>query len=193
VEGKQMSREEAVKLLREHVKTEELYRHSMAVEAGMRAYAKHFGEDEEEWAVLGILHDIDFEKYPEEHPGKAPELLSEAGFDQDFIDAVLSHGLGQEAMRIDNKRKALSAVDQMSSFIIACALMRPTGFDGLKAKSVKKKMKAGSFAKAVDRADLEATREALGIEFADHVDILVAGLVAHEERMQAEGFSLLGQ
>lgn len=188
-----MTREQAVSLLKEHVKTEELYRHSMAVEAGMRAYAKYFGEDEEEWAILGILHDIDFEKYPKEHPAKAPEILSEAGFDQEFIDGVLSHGLGQEAMRTDNKRKALSAVDQMSSFIIACALMRPTGFEGLKAKSVKKKMKAGSFAKAVDRADLEATRQALGIEFADHVDILVAGLVAHEERMQAEGFSLLGQ
>lgn len=187
-----MSREEAVKLLREHVKTEQLYRHSMAVEAGMRAYAKHFGENEEEWAVLGILHDIDFEKYPEEHPAKAPEMLSEAGFDQDFIDAVLSHGLDAQAMRTDNKRKALSAVDQMSSFIIAVARMRPTYFDGLKAKSVKKKMKDKAFAKAVDREDLEATREALGVEFAQHVEILVNGLIEHEEKMQAEGFSLLG-
>lgn len=187
-----MKREDAIKLLKEHVKTDELYRHSMAVEAGMRAYAKHFGENEEEWGNLGILHDIDFEKYPEEHPAKAPELLSAAGLDQDFIDAVLSHGLEAEAMRTDNKRKALSAVDQMSSFIIACALMRPTGLEGLGAKSVKKKMKAASFAKAVDRVDLEATREDLGIEFAEHVAILVQGLVDHQERLQTEGFSLFG-
>lgn len=186
-----MNREEAIKLLKEHVRTEELFRHSMAVEAGMRAYAKHFGEDEEAWGNLGILHDIDFEKYPEVHPAKAPELLSAAGLDQDFIDAVLSHGLKAEAMRIDNKRKALSAVDQMSSFLVACALMRPTRFEGLGAKSVKKKMKSSSFAKAVDRVDLEATREALGIEFADHVSIIVQGLVDHEERLQAEGLSLL--
>lgn len=190
--GHKMSREDAIILLKEHVKTEELFRHSMAVEAGMRAYAKHFGENEEEWAVLGILHDIDFEKYPEEHPAKAPELLSAAGFDQDFIDAVLSHGLGEEAMRTNNKRKALSAVDQMSSFLIAAAMLRPTRFEGLKAKSVKKKMKSSSFAKAVDRVDLEATREALGIEFADHVDIIVQGLVDHEARLQEEGLSFFG-
>ncbi|MBN2897969.1 MAG: HDIG domain-containing protein [Clostridia bacterium] len=187
-----MSREEAVKLLKEHVKTEQLYRHSLAVEAGMRAYAKHFGEDEEAWGLLGLLHDIDFEKYPEVHPAKAPELLGPAGFDQDFIDAILSHGLNAEAMRTDQKRKALSAVDQMSSFIIAVARMRPEYFDGLKAKSVKKKMKDKAFAKAVDRDDLEATREALGVEFADHIDILVQGLVEQEEKLKEEGFSLLG-
>ena len=187
-----MNRSEAIELLKEHVKTEQLYRHSLAVEAGMRAYAKHFGENEEEWGILGLLHDIDFEKYPEVHPAKAPELLEPAGFDQDFIDAVLSHGLDAQAMRTDNKRKALSAVDQMSSFIVAVARMRPTFFDGLKAKSVKKKMKDKAFAKAVDREDLEATREDLGIEFADHVDILVQGLADQEERLKAENFSLLG-
>lgn len=187
-----MTRSEAVELLKEHVKTEQLYRHSLAVEAGMRAYAKHFGEDEEAWGILGLLHDIDFEKYPEVHPAKAPELLEAAGFDQDFIDAVLSHGLDAQAMRTDNKRKALSAVDQMSSFIIAVARMRPTQFEGLKAKSVKKKMKDKAFAKAVDREDLDATREALGIEFAQHIDILVEGLMAQEERLKAEDFSLLG-
>lgn len=192
MEGKQMNRNEAITLLKEHVKTEQLYRHCMAVEAGMRAYAKHFGEDEEEWALLGILHDIDFEEYPKEHPAKAPDMLSAAGFDQDFIDAVLSHADDGVDMRIDNKRKALCAVDQMSSFIVAVARMRPTYFEGLKAKSVKKKMKDKAFAKAVSREELESTREVLGIEFADHIDIVVSGLVAHEERLQAEGFSLLG-
>ncbi|MCT4606440.1 MAG: HDIG domain-containing protein [Marinisporobacter sp.] len=187
-----MNRREAVALLKKHVKSEQLYRHSMAVEAGMRAYARHFGEDEEAWAVLGILHDVDFEKYPEEHPAKATEMLTPAGFDKDFIDAVVSHGLDCKEMRVDHKRKALSAVDQMSSFIVAVARMRPTHFDGLKAKSVKKKMKDKAFAKAVNRDELEASREALGVEFAEHVDILVQGLIEHEKCLQAEGFSLLG-
>jgi len=187
-----MNREEAVTLLREHVKTDQLYRHCLAVEAAMIAYAKHFGEDVELWGNLGLLHDIDFEKYPEEHPAKAPELLSAEGLDQDFIDAVLSHGLDAQDMRTNTMRKALSAVDQMSSFIIAIALMRPTQLEGLKAKSVKKKIKDKAFAKAVDRVELEATREDLGVEFADHVDIIVKGLIEQEERLKAEGFSLLG-
>lgn len=187
-----MNRNEVVALLREHVKSDQLYRHCLAVEGAMIAYAKHFGEDENIWGTLGLLHDIDFEKFPEVHPAKAPELLSPAGFDQEFIDAVLSHGLDAQAMRTDNMRKALSAVDQMSSFILAIALMRPTRLEGLKAKSVKKKMKDKAFAKAVDRVDLEATREDLGVEFAEHVDIIVKGLVEQEERLESEGFSLLG-
>lgn len=187
-----MKREEAIQLLKKHVTSEPLYRHSMAVEAGMRAYAKYFGEDEEAWGMLGMLHDIDFEKYPDDHPSHAPKLLIEAGFDQEFADAVLSHGIKGHGLRTNKKRQALSAVDQMSSFIIAVARMRPSQFEGLKAKSVKKKMKDKAFAKAVDRVDLEATRQALGIEFADHISIIVAGLVEHEARLQREGFSLLG-
>ena len=186
-----MNRNEALALLKEHVKSEQLYRHSLAVEAAMIAYAKYFGEDVELWGNLGLLHDIDFEKYPEEHPSKAPELLAPAGLDQDFIDAVLSHGLDAKEIRTNTMRKALSAVDQMSSFIVAIALMRPTRLEGLKAKSVKKKMKDNAFAKAVDRSYLEATREELGVEFAKHVDIIVKGLMEQEERINAEGFSLL--
>lgn len=189
-----MNRNEALTLLKEHVKSDQLYRHSLAVEAAMIAYAKHFGEDVEKWGNLGLLHDIDFEKYPETHPAKSPELLANADVDQDFVDAVLSHGLSDEAkaMRTDNMRKTLSAVDQMSSFILAIALMRPTRLEGLKAKSVKKKMKDKAFSKAVDRAYLEETREALGVEFAEHVDIIVCGLKEQEERLSAEGYSLLG-
>lgn len=191
MEDEQMNRNEALALLKEHVKSDQLYRHSLAVEAAMIAYAKHFGKDVELWGNLGLLHDIDFEKYPEGHPAKAPELLAPAGLDQDFIDAVLSHGLDAKEMRTNTMRKALSAVDQMSSFILAIALMRPTGLEGLKAKSVKKKMKDKAFAKAVDRLYLESTREDLGIEFAEHVDIIVKGLMEHEERLNGEGFSLL--
>lgn len=185
-----MNRAEALELLKEHVKSDQLYHHSLAVEGAMIAYAKHFGEDTELWGNLGLLHDIDFEKYPEGHPAKAPELLEPAGLSQDFIDAVLSHGLDARDMRTDNMRKALSAVDQMSSFIVAVALMRPTGLEDLKAKSVKKKMKDKAFAKAVDRELLEKDREDLGIEFEKHVDIIVSGLMEHEARLNEAGESL---
>lgn len=190
-EKNQMNRNEALALFKEHVKSEQLYRHSLAVEAAMIAYAKHFREDEELWGNLGLLHDIDYEKYPNEHPKKAPKILTPEGLNQDFIDAVLSHGLDEKEMRTNTMRKVLSAVDQMSSFIIAVALMRPTGLQGLKAKSVKKKMKDKAFAKAVDRSYLELTREELGVEFSDHIDIIVKGLIEQEEKLNVEGFSLL--
>jgi putative nucleotidyltransferase with HDIG domain len=192
LEGKKMERQEALNLLKEHVKSEQLYRHSLAVEAAMIAYAKHFNEDEKLWGNVGLLHDVDFEKYPDEHPKMAKELLADTSLDEDFVETILSHGLDAKELRTNNLRKALSAVDQMSSFILAIALLRPTGLDGLKAKSVKKKMKDKAFAKAVDREYLEQTREDLGVEFAKHVEIIVSGLKAQEERLKEEGFNLLG-
>lgn len=187
-----MNREEALVLLKEHVKSESLLRHSYAVEAGMRAYASHFDEDVEAWGLLGLLHDIDFEKYPEDHPTRAGEILEPKGFETEFIEDILSHGPANTAMRTNNMRKTLSAVDQMSGFILAVARMRPTKLEGLKAKSVKKKMKDKAFAKAVSREDLEANREALGMELADHVTIIVNGLIEQEAKLQIENFSLLG-
>lgn len=184
-----MNREEALKLLKEHVTTDQLLRHSLAVEGSMIAYAKKYGEDEERWGLIGLLHDIDFEKHPDEHPNKAPDYL--VGFDQSFIDTVLSHGLNSDIPRDTLERKCLHAVDQMSSFIIAVALMRPTGFEGLKAKSVKKKMKDKAFAKAVDRGMLIEAYEAFAVDLASHVEVIVNGLSAQEERLQKEGFSLL--
>lgn len=187
-----MNRQEAVALLKEHVKTDRIYRHSLAVEAAMIAYAKKFGQDEERWGLLGLLHDVDFEEYPEVHPAKAPEILSPAGFDQEFIDSVLSHGIDPDVPRDLMERKALHAVDEMASFIIAVALMRPTKLEGLKAKSVKKKMKDKAFARAVNRDELISSMEAMEVEFADHVTTIVEGLKAHEAMLNEEGYSLLG-
>lgn len=187
-----MDRKEALNLLKEHVKTEQLLRHSFAVEAAMISYSKKFGEDENRWGLLGLLHDIDFEKYPDEHPNHAPELLKGAGFDDEFIKSILSHGLNSEIPRDSKERQCLHAVDEMASFIIAVALMRPTKFEGLKAKSVKKKMKDKRFAKAVNREELVASAEALGIGFSEHVDTIVSGLINHEAKLQKEGYSLLG-
>ncbi len=187
-----MNREQALALLKEHVQSDQLLRHSYAVEAAMIAYAKKYGEDVERWSIIGLLHDIDFEKYPDVHPGKAPDLLGAAGVEESIIHTILSHGSKSEHPRDSLERKALYAVDQMSSFIVAVALMRPQRFDGLAAKSVKKKMKAAAFAKAVSREELTESMEDLGEQFADHVATIVAGLVEQEERLQAEGFTLLG-
>lgn len=186
-----MTREEAVELLKEHVKTDRVLRHSLAVEAAMIAYAKKFGEDEHRWGLLGLLHDIDFEKYPEEHPNRAPELLKDTGLNNEFVNSILSHGSKSGIPRDLKERKCLHAVDEMASFIIAIALMRPTQLDGLKAKSVKKKMKDKAFARAVNREELLTSMEDLGVEFADHVDTIVNGLIEHETMLQAEGYSLL--
>ncbi len=187
-----MDRVEALDILKQYVKSDQLLRHSYAVEAAMKSYAIKFEENAEEWGNLGLLHDIDFELYPDIHPGKAPELLKKHNIDKEFIEDVLSHGLEGEALRTNLKRHCLHAVDEMASFIIAIALMRPEKFDGLKAKSVKKKMKSSGFAKAVNREELTASIEPLNIEFAEHVDIIVDGLIKQENKLNEEGFSLLG-
>ena len=187
-----MKRKDALELLKEHVKTDRVLRHCLAVEGAMRAYAKHYGADEDKWGNLGLLHDIDFEKYPDVHPAKAPELLEGRGFDQEFVDSILSHGYDADVPRDLMERKVLHAVDEMASFIIAVALMRPTKLEGLKGKSVKKKMKDKAFARAVDREELISSMEALGMEFNDHIDVIVNGLLEHESLIQADGYSLLG-
>lgn len=186
-----MNRNEALELLKEHVKTDRVFRHSLAVEAAMIAYAKKFDKDPERWGLLGLLHDIDFEKYPDLHPAKAPELLDGYDFDDEFIDSILSHGSTSNVARDLLERKCLHAVDEMASFIIAVALMRPTKLDGLKAKSVKKKMKDKAFAKAVNREEMTSSMEEIGIEFAEHIDIIVAGLVEHQTLVSKDGYELL--
>lgn len=186
-----ITRKEAFEILKKEVTTETTIKHSLAVEAAMISYAKKFGEDENYWGLIGLLHDVDFDKYPDVHPAKAPELLSEYDVNDEFIDAILSHGTDASVPRDTNLRKTLFAVDQMASFIVAVALMRPTNFEGLAAKSVKKKMKDKAFAKAVNREELVAGYEALGVEFADHVDVIVSGLIEAQARLEAEGLTLL--
>lgn len=186
-----MTREDGLALLKTHVQTQRVYRHSLAVEAAMKAYAKKYDEDVKKWGLIGLLHDIDFEKYPDSHPAKAPELLKDSGFDQEFIDSIVSHGTDSAVPRDLIERKCLHAVDQMASFIIAIALMRPNKLEGLKGKSVKKKMKDKAFAKAVNRDELTSSMQALHIEFNEHIDIIVAGLTAQETFLNARDESML--
>lgn len=186
-----MLREQAFTLLKEHVETKRVLKHSLAVEAAMIAYAKKFDEDQEYWGLVGLLHDIDFEKYPEEHPMKSPEIFEANGFDKEFIDTILSHGSMTDFPRDTNAKKALHAVDEMASFILAIALVRPNNLEGLKAKSVKKKMKDKAFARAVNREELTSSAELLGVDFAEHIDIIVNGLIEREAVLSTEGLSLL--
>jgi len=170
-----MTRDEAMALLRSHIKAENLVNHMVAVEAAMRAYARKYGEDEDEWGLAGLLHDIDYEKHPtpEEHALKGAEWLAEAGLPADVVYAVKAHGY-HDLPREDLMSKALFAVDEMTGFIVAVALVRPSKkIADVEVKSVTKKMKDKSFAAAVDRGQMLKSAEVLGVDFPEHVGVVL--------------------
>lgn len=187
----EITREKAFELLKEYVKSESLIKHCLAVEASMRGYAKKFGEDVETWGVCGLLHDIDFEQYPEEHPLKGVEILKEKGYPEDFVMAVKGHADRTGTPRETLMAKTLYAIDEISSFVIACVLVRPTKFEGLKVKSVKKKLKDKAFAKAVDRGQIKKSAEELGVELSEHIQTVINALTEREEELKKEGLSLI--
>jgi putative nucleotidyltransferase with HDIG domain len=173
------TRDEAWDLFCEWTESESLRRHVLGVEAAMRAYAQKYGEDEELWAATGILHDLDYEKHPDletGHPRVALALFEEKGYPQELIDAVAGHAPYLGVPRETRMAKALFAVDELTGFIAAVALVRPTGLEGLTPKSVKKKMKQPSFAAAVDRDELRQGAEELGEDFDQHVAFVIAAL-----------------
>ena len=173
------SREEAWSLVEEWVQSESLRKHLLGVEAAMLAYARKWGEDEELYAVTGLLHDLDYERFPDldtGHPRKALELFEEKGYPRELIDAVAGHATFLGVPRETRMAKTLYAVDELSGFIAACALVRPTGIEGLTPKSVKKKMKQPSFAAAVNREELRAGAEDLGLDFDEHVAFVIAAM-----------------
>jgi len=156
-------------------KSDQLRRHMRAVEAAMRAYARRFGEDEERWAVLGVIHDWDYESGPtaELHPMRGIAMLREHGWPEDILDDIASHADYLDVPRNSNIRKALNAVDEMSGFIIACALVKPDkSLGAVEPSTVRKKMKDKAFARGVHREELVAGAEALGIPFDEHVEIV---------------------
>lgn len=169
-------RDEAFKLLKEYVKSESLLKHCLAVEASMIEYAKKFNQDVDRWAACGLLHDIDFEKYPDEHPLKGVEILKEKGYDDEFINAIKGHADNTNTKRETLLAKTLYAVDELSSFIIACALVRPTKLEGLKVSSVKKKLKSKAFAQAVNREVVKKGAEELGVDFQEHIQTVIDAL-----------------
>ena len=185
-----MTRDEAWTLFCEWTASESLRRHVLAVEACMRAYAEKFGEDPERWGMVGMLHDLDYERYPDLHTGHPRYALAELErleFPEDMIRAVASHADYLEVSRDTPMEKTLFAVDELSGFVMACAYVRPQGIEGLTPKSVKKKMKSPAFAAAVDRAAMREGAELLGIDFDEHVAFVVAALEPHAEELGLAG------
>lgn len=174
-----MSRDADMALLREYTQSESLIRHMLAVESAMRAYAEKLGEDVEKWGRVGLLHDFDYERWPDppDHPLKGSEILTERGYPEDVIYAIKSHAdYLEDCPRVSSMDKALYACDELCGFITACALVRPTRLDGLKAKSVRKKMKTPAFAAAVNRDDIINGAEDFGVELNEHIDFCIAAM-----------------
>lgn len=173
------TRDEAWELFREWTASDSLRKHVLGVEAAMRAYARRFGEDEELWAATAILHDLDYERHPDletGHPRVALELFEERGYPGELIDAVAGHADFLGVPRKTPLARALYAVDELSGFVAAVALVRPTGIEGMTPKSVKKKLKQRSFAAAVDREQVRAGAEALGVDFDEHLSTVIAAM-----------------
>ena len=166
------TRERAWETLTKYTQSEALRRHALAVEASTAWYARHFDEDEELWRVVALLHDFDYEIHPtlDKHPQDGAAILREEGYTEEVIEAVLSHAEDTQL------KKTLFACDELSGFVHACGLVRPTGIDGLEPKSVKKKLKQPSFAAGVHRDEVYAGAEGLGIELDDHIRNVVEAL-----------------
>src|SRR5690242_8841201 len=182
----QFSREDAWTLLTEWTTSESLLRHMLAVEAAMRAYAPRFDGDVELWGLTGLLHDLDYERYPnleDGHPRYALRELEERGYPPELVRAVASHADFLGVSRDSPMEKALFAVDELCGFILAVAYVRPEGIHGMTPKSVKKKLKQPSFAAAVNREELREGAEALGVDFDEHVRFVIAALEPHAEAL----------
>jgi predicted hydrolase (HD superfamily) len=176
----QPTREEAWELVTEMTQSETLRRHMRSVEAAMRAYARRFGDDEERWAVLGLIHDWDYESgpTPEQHPQRGIQMLRERGWPEDVLEDIASHAEYLDVPRDTPRRKALFAVDEMCGFVIACALVKPDrSLSAVEPSTVHKKMKDKAFARAVHRDQLVAGPEHLGVAFDDHVIVVRDALV----------------
>jgi putative nucleotidyltransferase with HDIG domain len=173
-----MNRKESWKLLCEWIESDSLRKHMLAVEAAMRAYAKKFGEDEEKWGITGLLHDMDYEKYPtpDEHPMVGVRELERRGYPEDVLHAIKAHADYLDVPRDTLMAKTLYAVDELSGFVVACALVRPEGLEGLRARSVRKKMKQKSFAAAVNREDIVRGAEELGVDLNEHIGFVAGAL-----------------
>jgi putative nucleotidyltransferase with HDIG domain len=185
-----MNREEAYALLCEYTDSVALRRHMLAVEAAMRAYATKFGEDVEKWGIVGLLHDFDYERWPQppDHPLQGAKILAARGYPDDVIYAIKSHAdyVG-DCPRVSTMDKTLYACDELAGFISACALVRPEGIKGLKSKSVRKKMKQKSFAAAVNRDDIQRGAEELGIELNEHIQFVIEAMTPHAEELGLDG------
>lgn len=188
----QITRSQAWQILRQYVENESLLKHCLAVEIAMRAYAAKYGEDEEYWGAVGLLHDVDFEKYPDDHPNHAREILAGHNFDDEFITNVESHARDWNFQRTQ-LQKTLLAVDELTGFIIACALVRPDkSIDNLELKSIIKKMKDKAFARAVNRDTIRVSAEDMGVDLKEHIDFVRRALASAMKQPEYQEIPLIG-
>src|SRR5438067_5972336 len=171
-----MDRTSALALMHEYTQSLSLRRHMLAVEAAMRAYARKLGEDEERWGIVGLLHDFDYERWPDppNHPLKGSEILRERGYPDDVIYAIKSHAdYLPDCPRVHLIDKALYACDELAGLVTAAALVRPNGVTDLTAASVKKKMKSKGFARNVRREDIERGAADFGVDLMEHIQFVI--------------------
>ena len=188
-----MTRDEAVRLLHEWVDNQGLRNHMLAVEAAVRDYATRMGGDPDVWGLAGLLHDLDWEKYPEEHPVRACEELRRRGCPDEVVHAILAHRPDYTGVQPETPLdRVLLACDELTGLITATALVRPTGIDDLEAKSVKKKMKDPTFARGVNREDVQRGAELLGIELSQHIDNVIRAMRAAAEALGLTAAQLRG-
>ena len=180
-----MTYTDALNLMHEYTKSDALRKHMYSVETAMRAYAKKFGEDEETWSIVGVLHDFDYEKYPTipEHPLKGSEILKEKGYSDDIRNAILGHASFTNVPRETLIAKVLYACDELCGFITAVAVIRPNKIADLEFSSVKKKLKDKSFAKNVSREDIELGIKELGIPLEEHIKFIIEAMKCDRERL----------
>jgi len=190
-----MNRELALTLLKEYTQSESLLKHAFAVEAAMRHYATHFGEDPELWGATGLLHDFDYERWPNppDHTREGARILRERGVDEQIVGAILSHADWNQAEYPRDRpiRKTLFAVDELCGFVTAVAYVRPEKLAGMSASSVRKKMKQKSFAAAVKREDIEVGAQLLGLALDEHIQNVITAMqtVGKELGLEAQSAS----
>ncbi len=181
-----MHRSDAYALVCEYTQSESLRRHMLAVEAAMRAYARKLGEDEEKWGVVGLLHDFDYERWPDppNHPLKGAEILAQRGYPDEVIYAIKSHAdYLPDCPRVSRLDKTLYACDELAGFITAVAMVRPERIAGMQASSVRKKLKQKSFAAAVNRDDITRGAADLGVDLNDHIQFVIDAMAAKAEQL----------
>jgi putative nucleotidyltransferase with HDIG domain len=186
-----MTRDEALELMHEYTPSDALRKHMYAVEAAMRAYARKHGKDEESWGLVGLLHDFDYERYPndahsptEEHPSYGVAVLRDRGLPEEMCEAILGHASYTGVPRNTLMAKSLFAVDELCGFLVACALVRPSrSLSDLTVKSVKKKLKDKAFARGVNRDEVRQGAEEIDIPLDDHIQFVIESLRPVEQRL----------
>ena len=189
-------RDAAWGLLTEFTQSESLRKHALAVEACMRAYAKKFGENQDLWGIVGLIHDFDYEKYPtpEEHPYKGNEILKERGYSDEIRRAIMSHAEYSGVSRDTPMEKALFACDELAGFITACTLVKPSkSLAEVEAKSVRKKMKDKAFARSVNRNDITTGAAELGVDLEEHIAFCIEAMKGIANELGLDGGSALSR